>query len=291
MKSTTRTMLQAVTKTGLTASLFAVAVAHAAIVTLPASTLNNSLGVYTPNGYYTNSLGPNIVTTGGGNAANIGAANGRNDDGFMSLNLGFNVNFFGSTFSSLFINNNGNVSFGNGISAYLPSGPTGAAQRIISPFFADVDTRAAVSGLTRYNLSANQLVVTWDSVGRFNSRDDLLNSFQLVLRGPNFVIPSGEGSIGFFYGAMGWDVTDTSTTAAVGFGDGSGNGEVIAGSNTPGMRNVVNNKYTWFDANRTPLPPVPPITPPSGVPEPTTLLLVGMALFWASVTRRPLRRE
>jgi hypothetical protein len=274
-------------KLGLAAGLFAATFVHAAIVTLPASALSNSPGVYSPNGYYTNTLGPNIVTTGGGNAANVGAANGRNDDGFMALNLGFNFSFFGTTYSSLFINNNGNVSFGNGISAFVPTGPTGASQPIISPFFGDVDTRAASSGVVHYNLSASQLVVTWDQVGRFNSRSDLLNSFQLVLRGPDYVTPTGEGAIGFFYQTMGWDVTDTSVTAAVGFGNGSGDGEVIAGSNLAGMRGVVNNKYIWFGADRAPLPPVPTPTP---VPEPATLPLVGLALLCAASVNRFVRR-
>ncbi|MFZ2298207.1 MAG: hypothetical protein WAV91_08095, partial [Aquabacterium sp.] len=104
--------------------------AQAALVTIPSSALQNSPGVYTAGGYYTDTLGPNIVTTGGSNAANVGGANGRNDDGFMALSLGFNVTFFGSTYSSLYINNNGNVSFGSGIAAYVPSGPTGAAAPI-----------------------------------------------------------------------------------------------------------------------------------------------------------------
>jgi len=35
-----------------------------------------------------------VVTTGGGNAANIGAASGRNDDGFQrTYQLGFSVPF------------------------------------------------------------------------------------------------------------------------------------------------------------------------------------------------------
>ena len=44
----------------------------------------------------------------------MGNATGRNDDGYMALSLGFDVTFFGTTYNSLFINNNGNVSFGAG---------------------------------------------------------------------------------------------------------------------------------------------------------------------------------
>lgn len=254
--------------------------AQAAVTVIPQSALSSSPGVYTAGGYYTTTLGPNIVTTGGGNAANVGLATGRNDDGFMSLNLGFNFTLFGTTYSSLFINNNGNVSFGAGISAFIPTGPTGANSPIISPFFADVDTRNATSGVVHYNLTANQLVVTWDNVGFYNSSAvPPSDSFQLVLRSDFFAIPAGEGQIGFFYQTMGWDVTQTSTTAAVGFGDGLGNAEVIAGSNTPGMAAVMNNTYIWFDANLNPV----------NVPEPTSLALMVTALIgtgFASLKRR-----
>ena len=254
--------------------------AQAALVTIPSSALQSSPGVYTAGGYYTDTLGPNIVTTGGSNAANVGGANGRNDDGFMALSLGFNVTFFGSTYSSLYINNNGNVSFGSGIAAYVPSGPTGAAAPIISPFFGDVDTRAANSGVVHYNLTANQLVVTWDNVGWYNTQANPTNSFQLVLRGNDYVVPTGEGVIGFFYETMGWAATQTNTVAAAGFGDGAGNGEVLEGSLAQNLNQVLQNKYIWFDAN------LDVVVDPGVVPEPGLLSLIGLGVLGAGLVSR-----
>jgi hypothetical protein len=252
--------------------------AHATVITIPQSALIPSTT------YYTDSIGGGIgsvvVTTGGGNAANVGLASGRNDDGFSGpVPLGFTVPFFGNNYSSLFINNNGNVSFNAGIAAFTPSGPQGATQPIISPFFADVDTRDLASGVVHVRTDIpNQIIVTWDAVGYFSAHGDKLNSFQLVLRGPDYVIPAGEGAIGFFYKGMQWETGDASggsggfggTPAAVGFGDGLSNGEVLQGSIQNGIAAVVNDEHLWFDPN---LEPVSGTLEPT--PEPMTLVLFG----------------
>lgn len=251
---------------------------QAALVTIDDANLNPSPGVYTTGGYYTDVLGNNIVTTGGGNAANVGGASGQNDDGYMYLNLGFDVTFYGTTYSSLYINNNGNVSFGAGISAYVPSGPSGAAAPIISPFFSDVDTRS--SDVVYYNLTADQLVVTWNNVGWFNNHNNPTNSFQLVLRGDDYITPTGEGTIGFFYQEMNWTATDTNAVAATGFGDGAGNGRVLESSLTNNLHTVLNNTYIWFNADLTPTNPV------AGVPVPASGLLLLLGLLAVGASRR-----
>jgi len=267
------------------AALFtAFSAAQAGVVTIPNSNLKASPGKYTAGGYYTNDLGANIVTTGGGNAANVGQADGRNDDGYMALDLGFNVTFFGLTYNSLFINNNGNVSFGNGISAFVPTGVTGVNAPIISPFFGDADTTNAASGVVHYNLTADQLVVTWDNVGYFDGHGTPTDSFQLVLRSNSYVPVAGEGLIGFFYQTMGWETTDTSTRAAVGFGDGQGNAQTIEGSLLPNVKDVVQNKYVWFDAKLETVPPV------NEVPEPSTVALTMVGLLGAGLSARRKRK-
>lgn len=247
--------------------------------------------------YYTDLIGGGIgnivVMTGGGNASGAGNATGRNDDGFRGpINLGFTLAFFGNNYTQFWANNNGNISFTAGISAFTPTGPQGATQPIISPFFADVDTRGAASSVMHLRTDiANQIIVTWDQVGYFGAHDDKLNSFQLVLRGPGYEVPVGEGSIGFFYKTMQWETGDASggtggfggSEAAVGFGDGQSNGKVIQGSLEPGISSALNNHHIWFDPNLAPIPP-----PDAAVPEPTTMLLVGSGLVTlaARVRRR-----
>ncbi len=233
------------------------------------------------NTYYTDILGSSSIM-------------GRNDDGSSAqLPLGFTLNFFGSDYSTFWVNNNGNVSFTQSISQYTPTGPQGASVPLIAPFFADVDTRNSGSGLVYLrNDIPNEVIVTWDAVGYFGSHADKLDSFQLVLRGPGYSIPVGEGSIGFFYKSMQWETGDASggsggfggTPAAVGFGNGAGQGEVLQGSIQNGISGIVSDHHIWFNQNLTPVPP-PPSNP--NVPEPGTLsLLAGMGLSGAGMLWR-----
>jgi hypothetical protein len=240
----------------------------AAEVTIPNSALLPSTSLYT------STYGDVVVTTGGGNASNVGDASGRNDDGYRGpIGLGFSLNFFGTTYTQFFINNNGNVSFGSGISAYVPNGPTGATSPVISPFFGDVDTRGANSGVVHFSQLADEDIITWDHVGYFDSHDDKLDTFQLILRGPGFAVPDGEGQIGFFYTGMQWESTDTSQVAAIGFGDGTGNSVVLQGSTLPGTAALTQNTHIWFDLSDGGVPVTPP-PPMSGVPEPGSVSLV-----------------
>ena len=77
---------------------------------------------------------------------------GRTDDSTAGpVALGFTMNFFGHSWSSVYVNNNGNVTFGSANSTYTPTGLNGVlASAIIAPFYADVDTRPSKSGIVTY---------------------------------------------------------------------------------------------------------------------------------------------
>jgi len=85
--------------------------AEAAVITIPQSALVPSTQYYTD--IIGGGIGSVVVMTGGGNAANVGLASGRNDDGFSGpIPLGFTLSFFGNSYTTFFANNNGNISFG-----------------------------------------------------------------------------------------------------------------------------------------------------------------------------------
>jgi hypothetical protein len=260
-------------------SMVMVSAAGAAVTTIPNSALIPSTTYYTDD--IGGGIGTALIMTGGGNASGVGSS--RNDDGFSGpIPLGFTLTFYGADYNEFWANNNGNISFGGGISAFTPTGPQGASQPIISPFFADVDTRNGDSGLMYLrNDIADEIIVTWDAVGYYNQNADKLDSFQLVLRGPDYEVPAGEGQIGFFWKTMGWETGDASggtggyggTPAAVGFGDGLENGQILQGSIQNGISGIVNNERLWFNLSDEGIP----IS--TDVPEPGMMILLGSGIL------------
>lgn len=144
----------------------------------------------------------------------------RNDDGFTSeISLPFTFDLYGTSYTSLYINNNGNISFGNGYSTFVASGFPINQFPMISAYWADVDTRNLSSGLVYYKMTDNALVVRYNNVGYFPMLADLVNDFQLVISdGTSDLIPNGH-NISFCYGDMQWS-TGTAATVGANAGDG-----------------------------------------------------------------------
>jgi len=164
-----------------------------------------------------------------GGSAGFGENNlGANDDGSVT-NIDLvpifgaqGLDFFGTNYTSLSINNNGNITFGSsGLGAYTPFGLQSSNYAMIAPFFADVDTRGGAttvtaggtstgSNLVWYDLdSTNEtLTITWDDVGYYQSSINKLNAFQLRLIG----IGNGKFNIEFRYEDINW-VTGSSTSS------------------------------------------------------------------------------
>lgn len=180
----------------------------------------------------------------------------KNDDGSSQeisfsdyTDLGFDsgVNFFGRTHNSLYVNNNGNISFNGSVGAFTPEpfpitrfGNNGDGDgceiecedipqansppmafnneveaplntiAMIAPFWADVDTSCATCGdVLIGSPDSETLVVTWDKVGFYSSDSSLTNTFQLVLIDR---ADTGEGNfdVEFRYEEINWTTGDAS---------------------------------------------------------------------------------
>lgn len=92
--------------------------------------------------------------------------------------------FAGTTWTDIYVNNNGNVSFGGPIFGVVPFALPRTSRPMIAPYYADVDTRPTLpSGrnLVYWSVELGRVVVTYYDVGYYASHVDRLNSFQLIL--------------------------------------------------------------------------------------------------------------
>jgi uncharacterized protein (TIGR03437 family) len=162
-------------------------------------------------------------------------ANDDHSTGAINLQIGGDsgLNFFGQQFTRVFVNNNGNLTFGSAYPNFTPNGlAAGVGQPIIAAFLADVDTSAqrsngtllvqhqtsatsfagvGASGLVRYGNatldSRPAFVANYLNVGYYSSNTDKLNSFQIALIDRSDT-GSGNFDIELNYGSIQWETGD-----------------------------------------------------------------------------------
>lgn len=245
----------------------------------------------------------------------------RNDDGSTGrVNTGFTFNLFGLTQNNLFVNNNGNVTFTQALATFTPNPIAGSNLAILAPFWADVDTRNAASGVTQYGTgllgARNAFAVNWFDVGYYANRAELKNTFQLIMIDRSDT-GAGNFDFEFNYSQIQWDTGEASngvnglcpaapsprTPARVGWANGAAATVELAGSNVCGaflddganslIRNSLNSngvtgRYVWNvrNGNVEPTPPQPGV-----VPEPSTYLLMGTGLIGLLAVARRRRAD
>ena len=213
-------------------------------ITAPATVNAGAVMTATAAGYLT--AGHNL-TNGLGGAQGFGEQNvavgDDNSTGAINIQSVFGnagVNFFGANYTSLYINNNGNITFGSPSGQFTPNAiNAGANNPIIAPFWGDVDTRGGAAGVTaggtstgsnlvHYDLDAvNKVVtITWNDVGYYAAATNALNAFQVQLIGTG----NGNFDIVFRYENINWTAGSASggsgglggTAARAGFSAGDG---------------------------------------------------------------------
>lgn len=220
---------------------------------------------------------------------------GRTDDGYSgAVDIGFDVNFFGNTYSSLYVSNNGYVTFGGGQGNYSPVG-LGASyvgRPIIAAFYDDVDTRNQASGVTAYGSGTyaghTAFGVTWPGVGYYYLGGDRLDAFQMILADRSD-LGVGDFDLYFNYGAIQWDSASTTHGAAVGFNAGNGAdgsffeapGSLVTGAFVDGGPDALQTSSFVFNVRSGAA-----VLASSAVPEPETFALVGLGLAAAAFARR-----
>jgi gliding motility-associated-like protein len=149
----------------------------------------------------------------------------RIDDGSTpAINLPFTFCFWGQPETQVYINTNGNITFGAGYltfsSSPFPLNTGGIG--MIAPFWADVDNLNPPnygylgSDEVYYKVTPNYVVIQWDTIGYVGPNwtgcggsgdygdDSLHNSFQVIIsNGTDPIIPNGN-NVEFCYKEMQW---------------------------------------------------------------------------------------
>ena len=139
-----------------------------------------------------------------------------NDDGSTGvINLGFTFDFYGTPFTQVYINNNGNLTFGSAFGGYTPSGFP-SSQQMIAGFWDDVETTTC--GTVRYKLFGTRLVISYESVGQYPQLCGTRNTFQIIIGTNNDPLIGFGQNVKFYYGDMQW--TQGASTVGINKGDG-----------------------------------------------------------------------
>ncbi len=182
-------------------------------------------------GYGTNCMSPN--DDGSSDAINISSA------------FPAGLRFFTQTHSQIFVNTNGNITFGAPLPQFSPNAFPVADRPMIAPYWADVDIRdirtptcesissstcnsnsnsgrrceqpfftGAPGNGTCQNPTDNgvwwhtedgRIIITWDQVNFFFCRDDAKMSFQLILSEPEGCATAGDFDVEFRFETCGWN--------------------------------------------------------------------------------------
>jgi len=123
--------------------------------------------------------------------------------------LGFTINYYGTSYNNVYIDTNGELTFGDSTGQYYTTnGITDVSLPAIVPFLADADTRAVGSpNLIYYDQVTVDghpaFAVHWEQVGYYNQHIDKTNDFMVILIDRSDRA-AGDFDIEFNYGQVQW---------------------------------------------------------------------------------------
>jgi hypothetical protein len=146
----------------------------------------------------------------------------RGDDSPSSpeTDLEFTIDFFGREYSTVFVNPNSNITFGQPYGGYSGSGIVALNQVIIASFFADADTRNEATNPITYGTGTvdghRAFAANFRGIGPY-SQGAALNYYQIVVIEREDVAP-GAFDIELNYDQIHWD----RGSAILGYSNGTG---------------------------------------------------------------------
>ncbi len=161
------------------------------------------------------------------------------DDSTGIVPIGFPINFYFNTNTTLYVNNNGNVTFTSPQSAYSPQTLASLKIEVIAPFWADVDTRNPNSDVVTYGTNTVNgypaFGVDWVNVGYYSMHADELLSCQMVIINRSDIAP-GDFDLEFNYDKVQWQWGDVTVgvPARAGFANSSQGSYELPGSGING---------------------------------------------------------
>ncbi len=139
------------------------------------------------------------------------------DDGWLDaspITLPFTFCFFGDNYTQVWMNNNGNISFTGGISAFSSTAFPSSGNEMIAAFWADFDFGGA--GTMHATVTPTAAIFNWVAAGYYSDQADKLNTCQIVITDGTDPLVQG-GNVAIHYGDMQW-TTGGASSGVDGFG-------------------------------------------------------------------------
>jgi hypothetical protein len=151
------------------------------------------------------------------------------DDGSVEIDVtsvfgAGGINFYGTSYTEIYLNSNGTISFGSAFTDFNTADLGAETTPMLAPFFADVNVSSGGEIYWDIDTVAGTITMTWDGVAPYSGSGN--NSFQVVLTDSG----SGDFTVEYIYEDIQWTGSAGGDVADVGWTDGGANDVLLDGS-------------------------------------------------------------